>query len=367
MMARSFLFAGGGSGGHVNPGLAIAERLGEIDPDARSVFICSQRPLDTTLLAEAGMSWVASPASPPSFRPLGAVRFLLNFRRSVRLARDLLRAESIDRVVALGGFVTPPVAAAAATRDLPVTLLNLDARPGKANRWVARRCQQVISAIEVPSLPGFAEEVVGMPLRRSALAPGDRAHCRRALGLDPERPTLLVTGASQGAGTINRLMIWIARSQAGLLKPRWQIYHLSGPDRDGPVRQAYDSAGIDGVVEPFQSRMGLAWGAADLAISRAGASSVAEAAANHVPTLFLPYPYHHDEHQWHNAAPLAAAGGAVLEHDRVDPEANWRSAGPALRALICEPDRREAIRAVLRARAVPGAAERIARMLLGSA
>ncbi len=297
LSSKSFLFAGGGSGGHINPGLAIAERLGELDPGTRSVFICSRRPLDIALLAEARMSWVASPASPPSFRPAGAVRFLLNFARSARLARNLLRAESVDRVVALGGFVAPPVAAAAAARHLPVTLLNLDALPGKANRWVARRCQQVITAIEVPTLPGFAEEVVGMPLRRSALAPGDQAHCRRALGLDPRRPTLLVTGASQGAGTINRLMIWIARWHSGLLKPRWQIYHLSGPDREVPVRRAYEAAGIDGLVEPFQSRMGLAWGAAELAISRAGASSVAEAAANHVPTLFLPYPYHRDDHQ----------------------------------------------------------------------
>src|SRR5690606_13056094 len=129
-------------------------------------------------------------------------------------------------------------AVAAARRRAPILLVNLDAPPGKANRLMARKCTTVITAIALPMMRRFAKHVVGVPVRLAALTPGKPAACRRKLGLDPDLPTLLVTGASQGAGSINELMIELASSQQRLFDG-WQIYHLAGRGNAEAVRAAY--------------------------------------------------------------------------------------------------------------------------------
>ena len=362
MMAPTFLFAGGGSGGHISPALAIWERLVELEPTASAIFVCSTRRIDTTMLTEADVDYRPIPAAPLSVRPRGLVRFTRGWIRARSAAGAILRRERIDRVVAMGGFVAGPVVSAAVKQGVPVTLLNLDDPPGKANRWIARRCDHVFSAIEVTDMPGFAERVVGMPIRRAALAPGEAPMCREQLGLDPGVPTLLVTGASQGARSINTLVTELAAAEPGLL-PGWQVLHLAGSGEDGLVRAAWRAVGVRAVVRPFLHGMGPAWGAADLAVSRAGASSVAEAWANAVPTLFVPYPHHRDRHQHRNAEPMAAAGGAVVQTDAGDPAFSGAGPGETLRNLIRDEPRRQSMRAALRARPAPDAAGLIARML----
>jgi UDP-N-acetylglucosamine--N-acetylmuramyl-(pentapeptide) pyrophosphoryl-undecaprenol N-acetylglucosamine transferase len=367
----SITFAGGGSGGHLSPGLAIDERLREIADaaDARSIFLCSNRAIDATMLGEAGVKFVALPATPPSVRPKAALRFLRTFRASVRQAREIMLREKVTQVVALGGFVAAPVVKAAKSLGIPVLLVNLDAPPGKANRWMAKRCDEVISAIDLPMLPGFASQVVGMPIRRRALAPAPPEECRLRLSLDPHAPVLLITGASQGATSINALMLQLAHTQPALFQG-WQILHLGGHGADDPIRAAYRQAGIQAQVLPFLNDIGLAWGAADLAISRAGANSVAEIAHNAVPAIFLPYPYHKDTHQRHNAQPLidlpggGGVGGAVMEIDRIDAAANARHIAPILGALLRDSDRRQRMRDALRQNPWPDAAMTIARMLI---
>src|SRR5262245_62106488 len=122
MADRSIIFAGGGSGGHISPGLAIAERLKEISPTTRVIFVCSQRPIDALMLIQAGAEFVPVPATPPSIRPLAAVRFLLNFRASKRLVRRLIRERNVQQVVALGGFIAAPAVSAAQSLNVPVML-----------------------------------------------------------------------------------------------------------------------------------------------------------------------------------------------------------------------------------------------------
>jgi UDP-N-acetylglucosamine--N-acetylmuramyl-(pentapeptide) pyrophosphoryl-undecaprenol N-acetylglucosamine transferase len=158
--------------------------------------------------------------------------------------------------------------------------------------------------------------------------------------LDAERSTLLVTGASLGARTINEFMLaWLERH--GALLRNWQVIHQTGQGEHDGLRQAYERAGVPALVVPFLDTMGAAWGAADLAVSRSGAGSVAEAWANQVPTLFMPYPHHKDEHQRLNALPLAELGGAVIERDLVDPKANLATVGETLASLVHDPSRRE--------------------------
>jgi len=390
MPPASVIFAGGGSGGHLSPGLAIAERLRELAPESQAIFVCSERAIDAAMLREAGVRFVPIPAAPPAVRPRAAMCFLRGWRASRRIVGQLISREGVSQVVALGGFVAAPAVAAARRADVPVMLVNLDAPPGKANRWMAKRCNEVLSAIALPTMPRFAARVVGMPIRRRALAPAPPHECRLRLSLQPNLKTLLITRASQGATSINEMMIELARQTHTAKQPRmntdehgsrynhpdpclsvfirgsnpWQILHLAGHDADEPVRRAYEAAGIRASVLPFLNEMGLAWGAADLALSRAGASSVAEAAANAVPTLFLPYPYHKDMHQRHNAQPLVDMGGAVMEVDRIDPAANAEHAGSTLHALMNDDARREEMSRRLRANPPPNAAETIARMVL---
>ncbi len=362
-MSRTFLFAGGGSGGHISPALAIAERLVELDPSVETVFMCSTRRIDTTMLAEANVDFTPIPGAPFSVRPRGLARFAHSWVRSRKAARAEIQDRRIDRVVAMGGFVAAPVVSAANRAGAPVTLINLDDPPGKANRWIARRCDHVLSAIEIVGHPGFAERVVGMPIRSSAVASAAPQSCRTGLGLDPDLPTLLVTGASQGARSINGLVAAMAGAEPDLFEG-WQVLHLTGAGDESRARAAWDTAGVTATVHPFLHGMGAAWGAADLAVSRAGASSVAEAWANAVPTLFLPYPHHGDRHQHRNAAPMVAAGGAVVETDAVETNANVARAGSTLRELMRDRPRLRSMRAALQARPAPDAARTIARLLL---
>jgi UDP-N-acetylglucosamine--N-acetylmuramyl-(pentapeptide) pyrophosphoryl-undecaprenol N-acetylglucosamine transferase len=361
--ARTVLIAGGGSGGHISPGLAVAERLIETDPNVKVIFACSQRAIDARMLTAAGAEFVALPAAPLSLRPLGLFRFLRGFRAAKRQAAELIRARGVSDTITMGGFVAAPVVVAANFCNVPVTLVNLDSPPGKANRWMARRCQRVVSAIPVDDPPGFANQVVGVPIRRSVLAPGDHEFCRRALGLDENKFTLLVTGASQGSRSVNRLVSALAQRQPETFRG-WQVYHLTGAGEDREVRNAYTAAGVAARVEPFTDRMGFAWGAADLAVSRAGANSVAEVHANAVPTLFLPYPWHKDRHQFRNAQPLVQAGAAVVETDHIDEAANLEHGGQMLQALMADADRREAMRAAARRSRPADAAMTIAELVL---
>ena len=362
-MSRVILFAGGGSGGHISPGLAIAERLHELEPDVTCVFACSERPIDAIMLEDAGATWRAIPARPPRPHPLALIRFAWSWPRSVAAAGAMLRKHRVDRVVAMGGFVAAPVVRAAGRRGVPTLLLNIDDPPGRANRWMAPRCDAVLTAIDLPGDPGFARETVGMPVRRKAIAVEAPGTCRAALGLDPGLRTLLVTGASQGAATIDALATAFASVESGSLEG-WQILHLAPPHREATVRDAYDAAGVRSRVHPFLHEMGLAWGSADLALSRAGANSVAEAAANAVPTLFLPFPWHGDGHQRRHAQRLVGEGGAELVEDRVDVDANLREAGQVLLSLLEEDDRRDAMRRALLRSTDPDAAAHLARLLL---
>ncbi|MFO0961956.1 MAG: UDP-N-acetylglucosamine--N-acetylmuramyl-(pentapeptide) pyrophosphoryl-undecaprenol N-acetylglucosamine transferase [Phycisphaerales bacterium] len=366
-LRRTVVLAGGGSGGHLSPGLAIAERLLEIDASARPLFLCSTRAIDAQMLGDAGAEFRPVPAEGLSMRPAGLLRFVRGYLRGRSEARRILQAERAEHVVSLGGFVTGPVVAAARSLGIPVTLVNLDATPGRANRMVARKAQRILSAVPTPDMPQFAEAIVGMPLRRAAMAPAGRAECRVELGLEPTRPVLLVTGASQGASSLNAFMVAFALANRALLES-WQILHLAGP-RSEPsateLEQAYARAGVRARVLPFLNRMGLAWGAAELALSRAGANSVAEAEANRVPAIFVPYPFHKDLHQVANAKPVVDAGGAVLAYDQLEVAANLRSIGEPLAALLADGRLRDRMEEALRDRAVPDAADAIARTVLG--
>jgi len=306
--------------------------------------------------------------------------FLARWRESVSLCRRRFQARGPAAVVGAGGYASGPPMAAALALGIPTFILNPDAVPGRANRHLARKggpgrqhgLHAVFAqwAVTRDHLPAAAPVVVtGCPVRQafrsvgggqaSSRSPGDRAagEIRRSFGLDPGRRTLLVTGASQGARTINEAMILLARQVASA---GWQVLHLSGSADRERVARAYAEAGTPGVVYPFTDRMAEAMSAADLIVSRAGASTLAEILIVGRPAVLLPYPFHRDRHQWHNAAVLVEALAAVLVEDVKEAPANARSLEPVLRSLMTDDARREAMAAAASRLSRPEAADEIA-------
>ncbi len=341
------IFAGGGTGGHLYPALAVREALESQHPgETDAVFLCSTRPLDATLLEKAGVAFVALPAAPFGVRPGALLRFARSWPFSVAVARRVITERQGPVVmVAVGGFVAAPAAWAARRLRVPLLMLNLDASPGKANRLIER-----LADAKLTTTPIDREGFTTIPpiVRSAAIAPGDQRACRERLGFDPDRKTLLVVGGSQGAKSLNAFVAAFVRGHASALDG-WQILHQSGDRGDEGAAEAMRSAGVAGQVRPYLDEIGAAWGAADLALSRAGAGGVAEAWANAVPTLFAPYPFHKDRHQALNAERLAEAGAAVVAEDAVEPEPNLKSLGEPLRKLLTDDAARAAMREAARA------------------
>lgn len=345
MSERVVVFAGGGTGGHLYPALAIAERLPR---EWHTLFLCSSRAIDAQILTTAGVAFSALPATPPTRR--APLAFARNFRASFRASREQLRIRAQHgrvAMVAMGGFVCPPAVLAARSLLIPVTLVNLDAEPGKANRFVDRFASRVFTAADGPRVPRRWQRV-GPILRGSILVKGSPGDSRRALGLDANRRTLFVSGGSQGAGTINDAMRALAQRDPALFDG-WQVFHQAGPARDADdahlraLRDAYAAANIPSVVVPFCDMMGHAWNAADLALCRSGAGTVAEALGSATPAVFLPYPYHSDEHQRKNAQSLSDAGGAVILTDRIDAMKNLPALRDTLASLMHDPTKLDAM------------------------
>lgn len=360
----TFIFAGGGTGGHLYPGLAIAERLREAAPQSRFLFLCSNRPIDAQILSAENVDFHAISARPFSLRPRALAKFVSAWGGAVRDVRSVIRREkSLSQVVmiAMGGFVAAPAAQAARAERVPLALVNLDVVPGKANRWIARRADLRLAVAGARGFPAW--EPIAPIVRAAALSDDSPGVCRKRFGLAPDRPTLFVTGGSQGAGSINALVLHMLRTTPQAFAG-WQVIHQTGATEHESVDSAYRAAATPAVVRPFLDEMGAAWRAADVAMSRCGAGSVAEAWANQTPALFLPYPYHRDEHQRWNAQPLVEIGGALVERDLVDPQANMRRAGAALTSLLSDRPRLSAMAAALeRLGPADGARDAAARIL----
>lgn len=371
----TILFAGGGTGGHLFPNIAIAERVIARVRDRYGIhFAVSDRRIDQQIMDKSHLPYTPLPVQPLYLKkPMTLPGFAMNYLRSKRLTQQLIDEQNVRAIVATGGFVSGPVVVTARQRGLSCFLINLDAIPGKANRWLWPKADRVFSVFEQTGLPLI--EVIDMPLRQAALAPRtsddpdeiDQSQARQSLDLDPTKPTLLITGASQGATSINRLTAALLGDSGfrDALKD-WQILHLAGHGAAEEMRAAYASVQVPVRVIDFLDEMGLAWGAATLAISRAGAGSVAEIRHNRVPALLFPYPYHADRHQWHNAQPLAEADAAIILDDHIDPAANLRAHRDTIVDLLLDLPRIEQIRENLCELPASDGADEIAAALLDS-
>jgi len=366
----TILFAGGGTGGHLYPSIAAAERLADLRPDVGVHFACSDRPIDAAILEPADVPFTPLPARPFTGHPLRFAGFAVRFLQTRGLARLLMRRLNVVCVVTMGGFVAAPVAIAARRLGVPVLLVNLDAAAGKANRFIAARSDRLFSVFEDAGLGVEPRRVepIAMPLRRASIGPADPGEARLALGLDPARSLLLVTGGSSGARTINQALVALLENRDfRAAVADWSVLHQAGPSDHAELNAAYACAGVEARVVERIERMGAAWRGATAAIARAGASTVAEAQANRTPTIFMPYPFHADEHQRRNAEPLVAAGGAVVVADRRDGGANAERLLDPLLTLMRDASARQRMAEALAGRDVGDGAERLARAALETA
>jgi UDP-N-acetylglucosamine--N-acetylmuramyl-(pentapeptide) pyrophosphoryl-undecaprenol N-acetylglucosamine transferase len=360
MSAASYVFAGGGTGGHVFPGLAVADALRRREPEATITFFTTTRALDRELLGRTPFAQIEQPVRPFTTHPLRLPGFWWSWRKSVRAARAFLTNKRPRAVLGLGGYAAGPAVVAAHSLGIRTAILNQDAIPGRANRWLARHADLVVLQWDV-SREHFSEKAdcrtLGCPIR-AEFTSASREEGRRRFELDPGRPVLLVTGASQGARTVNHVMqrFWpefLAKHDD------WQLLHLSGALDEDETRAAYAAAAVPAKVLAFTHEMWLALAAADVVVSRAGASTLAELAAVGLPSVLLPYPYHRDRHQHANAQVVVDAGAALLVEDRLDAEANR---GPVLEALqrLAEPTARQNMAQAAKELARPGAAADVA-------
>ena len=314
MSAPTVIFAGGGSGGHLFPNMAVAERL----PDASHAYLVSSRAVDAGIVAKNSLDAVALPAAPLSLRPRGAWRFLKNWGASVRAARGVIasaKARGPVAVLASGGFVSAPAMQAAKAEGVWSAIVNLDATPGKASRFAARVARERYIVSDDPPDGWTALR----PVVRAAFdALPDPDEARARLGLARSTPTLLVTGGSQGARSLNLAMARALRENPAALAG-WQALHQASGDDANELRDAYDSAGVPATIVPFIDDMPAAWASADLAVARGGAGTVGEAWASRTPLIALPYPHHGDDHQLKNIAAMNVAGAAFAVIDRMDP------------------------------------------------
>lgn len=338
------------------------------------LFVVSNRAIDAKIMEGQKFPSVASPARPMLMSLMGMIRFVRGWQDAEQHATTVLnhprgakRPSTV--VVAMGGFVAAPFVSAAENAGVPVIMVNLDAVPGKANKYIARRADRIFTAAQVPTGHRGKKMWIDVPpiVRKSATSGRPREACRILLGLDPKRPVLMITGGSQGLRSLNDFITAFAASPSGqnILKTgRWHVLHQTGRNLDDAARAIYRDADIDATVVPFNEQMGDWWGAADAAVCTAGAGNIAEIWMNKVPSLLLPYPHHKDQHQKFNAAPVVNAGGALLGRDHIDPAANLRENGAALESLLSDESRRATMRMNLEKLGPADGATRIARALL---
>lgn len=366
------LLAGGGTGGHIYPNIAIAEALRSLSNDGVDLlFVVSERAVDQKIVALQQLPHLSLPMRGFSWRPQTWPGLIRAWRRSRAILDRQLRDRCPAVVVATGGFVSVPVLgwarkarpAAGLAAGVPSVVVNLDAVPGRANRRLGRRATRCFSAYACRELP--AARLVGFPLRSGSVGPADQGQAKQALGFDPVSPLLLVVGGSSGAQTLNRTVeAVLAKREAAEALRGWNVLHLHGRDDGSGLARAYQEAGVRLRLEPYLDPLGPAWAAADLAISRAGAGSVAEAWANGCPTIFLPYPFHRDQHQKENARPMVETGGGRMVTDPADAEEGCRLLVPDLMRLLTEPEARRHARERLLATRPANGAETVAREVL---
>lgn len=351
---KKAMIAAGGTGGHIFPGIAVAEEIAKQAPGTEIVFAGTSRGLESEIVPRHGWKIVLMKSN--SLKDKSGIAKLVSAARipiAVARAIGIIRSERPDLLVGIGGYAAGPLAVAAWMMRVPVVLVEPNALPGMTNRMLKRFARKVFVAY-TDAMPYFGGKAVlaGVPVRRKIL---DARHGEK---VQTGQTTVLAFGGSHGAHSINRAMVdsvEFMRAMGSSLR----IIHQTGKNDDHmAIGRAYEEAGIEAEVFPFKDAMWDCYERVDIAVARAGANTVAELSSLGIPSILVPYPYAADDHQRANAMSMAAAGGAVVISDD---ELTGERLALELKGLVNDHDRLEGMRMGALGFGKPDAARRIAR------
>ncbi len=334
----SVIIAGGGTGGHIYPGVAIAQEFRRRDADTRILFVGTPRGLEKKIVPREGFNLeLIEVAALKRVSFINRLKSLLMLPKSFLDVRSLIKRVRPDVVIGVGGYASGPVVLMAALMDTPTMVAEQNALPGFTNRVLARFVKAAaVSFEEAREYFGEKAEITGNPVRAEFFdvpvkQTGDAIH-------------VLITGGSQGARAINEAMIG-ALPLLAEEKDRVSFTHQTGENDFYRVRDAYENSGLNALVKPFIERMVDEYAAADLVISRAGATTVAEIAAAGKPAIMIPFPFAADDHQRKNAEAVERAGAgrmilqAELTPERLAKELTWLIHDPHKLSRMAEASR----------------------------
>lgn len=349
----NILIACGGTGGHLFPGIAVAEALRARGHEV--LLMISEKKVDAEASAKyphLRFETVAAVAKPPTLS-LQMLPFLAKTWSTVNRSKEILRAFQADAVLGMGGFTSLPPVYAGHKLGLKTFIHDSNARPGRANVLTSRFCSQVFLGLDAAKsfFPQRETVTTGTPVRPEIIHLPDREQAAKLFGLDPAKTTILVTGGSQGAKRLNEL----CAEAAGKLPSETQVLHIAGAMDFQRVTEISNGRAHYKVVG-FCDQMPAAYAVADLVIARAGASSLTEISICGQPSILVPYPHAADDHQTRNAEVFASAGAAELVQEKdLDAEKLASMATSILRDLPTHKRMAKAARAL----AIPDAAERV--------
>lgn len=361
------LLTGGGTGGHIYPALAVARGFQNKYPDSELLYVGTKKGLEADLVPKAGI-----PFRIITVEGLERKISLRNFRAFVKAAIGSFQAWVIlntfrpEIVVGTGGYVSGPVVLAAACRRVPIVLHEQNAVPGLTNRKLGRFASTICLTFPVfkQHFPiGTRLVHTGLPVRTEVLK-ATRAEGIRELKLDPKRLTIVITGGSSGARSINLAAVDLALYV--LKSPDLQLLHITGRSEYDRTLEEIKKKGIDLsaagniTVVPYLYQMEHALAAADLIVGRAGATFIAEITVRGIPAVLVPYPYAAENHQEQNARVLAERGAAVIVHDR---ELSGRKLCSVVKGLLEDAPKRERMAVASSSLGLPRALENIIQVI----
>ncbi|HWP59631.1 MAG TPA: undecaprenyldiphospho-muramoylpentapeptide beta-N-acetylglucosaminyltransferase [Candidatus Acidoferrales bacterium] len=343
------IMAGGGTGGHLFPGLAVARALKERNDMVEILFVGSARGIESRVLPRAGFPLETLPIRGLTGRGArGVAEALVGVPASVARALKIIRRFGPDFVLGLGGYASGPMLLAASLRRIPCAIMEQNLRPGLTNRLLGRCARRIFVAYEETRAFFSSPRVIvsGNPVRWRELPQVPRS----------EKFTLFIFGGSAGAHKIN-LCALEALAALSDLAPAWRIIHQTGEADFAWVAQAYRKLSFAAEVFPFIEKMDEAYAAADLIVCRAGATTIAELTAYGKPAVLVPYPFAAHDHQRWNAEALTRQGAAEMILDR---ELSGPRLAETLRALYRDRDKIASMAAQARKLGKPEAADTIA-------
>ncbi|MDP0490386.1 MAG: undecaprenyldiphospho-muramoylpentapeptide beta-N-acetylglucosaminyltransferase [Verrucomicrobiota bacterium JB023] len=306
------IIACGGTGGHLFPGIAVAEELQRRGHEP--VLLISEKKVDAEASAKyTNLRFEVMPAiaKPPTLSPK-MLGFMLRLVKTIGQCKALLKKEQADAVLGMGGFTSFAPIYAGKKLGLRTYVHDSNAVPGKSNVMTGKYCTKVLLGLEAAKtyFPARETEITGTPVRGEMHQLPSRADAAAKWGLDAEKPTLLVFGGSQGARGLNSLVLEASASQ-----PDWQVLHVAGQGDYERVRE--EAKGREGyAILAFCDDMPAAYALADAVVCRSGASSLTEIAHLGLPSILVPYPYAADDHQTANAKVFADQGAALMEQEK---------------------------------------------------